>query len=198
MLATKVHQLKAYDPESKGGVERANCYLETSFMPGRSFDSPADFNTQLSEWFPGANARMVRALKARPADLIERDRAAMLALPPVAPSHGFNTQVRLPRDYYVRVCGNDYSVDPSVIGRLVDVGADLDQVWVRFGGRIVAAHDRSWGNALTITDTGHVQTAARLREAFNQPRPVPPADDGLVRNLADYDTAFGVDIEVAS
>ena len=28
-LATRIHQLKAYDPESKGGVERVNGYFET-------------------------------------------------------------------------------------------------------------------------------------------------------------------------
>ncbi|UVS79428.1 Transposase [Actinokineospora sp. UTMC 2448] len=46
-LAIKIVQCKPGDPESKGLVERANGYLETSFLPGRSFTSPADFNTQL-------------------------------------------------------------------------------------------------------------------------------------------------------
>jgi hypothetical protein len=32
------------DPEAKGLVERANGYLEISFLPGRSFASPAEFN----------------------------------------------------------------------------------------------------------------------------------------------------------
>lgn len=41
-LATKVVQLRPYDPESKGIMERRNGWMETSFMPGR-----ADFNTQL-------------------------------------------------------------------------------------------------------------------------------------------------------
>ena len=49
-------QVKPYDPESKGIVERANGYLETSFLPGRTFASPEDFNAQLSGWLPGANA----------------------------------------------------------------------------------------------------------------------------------------------
>ena len=31
-------------PERKGVVERANGYLETSFMPGRDFSSPEDFS----------------------------------------------------------------------------------------------------------------------------------------------------------
>jgi hypothetical protein len=43
-LATRIVQLKPYDPESKGIVERRNGFFETSFMPGRTFVSPADFN----------------------------------------------------------------------------------------------------------------------------------------------------------
>lgn len=35
------------DPEAKGVVERANRYLETSFLPGRRFADPDDFNAQL-------------------------------------------------------------------------------------------------------------------------------------------------------
>lgn len=197
-LATKLQQLKAYDPESKGGVERANGYLETSFMPGRTFTSPADFNSQLGLWLPLANTRTVRSLRARPVDLLEVDTAAMLRLPPLAPAHGFTSRVRLPRDYYVRVAANDYSVDPTAIGRMVEVTADLQRVQVRLGGKVVADHTRSWGNATTITDPEHVTTARRLREAFQRPRPTPATDEGLVRDLADYDTAFGVTIEVAS
>jgi hypothetical protein len=81
-LATRLHQLKAKDPESKGVVERRNGFFETSFMPGRSFDSPADFNDQFSDWIDGANQRVVRTIKARPIDLVDADRAAMLPLPP--------------------------------------------------------------------------------------------------------------------
>ena len=68
-LATKLVQLKPYDPESKGIVERANRYLETSFLPGRRFDSPSDFNEQLAQWLPIANSRKVRRTDGRPIDL---------------------------------------------------------------------------------------------------------------------------------
>lgn len=197
-LATKIHQLKAYDPESKGGVERINGYFETSFLPGRRFESPADFNAQMGDWLPRANARTVRALKARPVDLLVVDKASMLALPPITPAVGLRFGIRLPRDYYVRVHGNDYSVHPSAIGRMVDVAADLERVQVRLGGQLVADHIRSWGNALAITDPAHVRAARGLREAFQQPRPVSSATEVVVRDLADYDTAFGVTIEVAS
>lgn len=62
-LATKVVQLRPYDPESKGIVERRNGWMETSFMPGRTFTSPADFNLQLADWLERANARVVRTIR---------------------------------------------------------------------------------------------------------------------------------------
>jgi transposase len=198
-LATTLLRLKPYDPESKGIVERRNGFFETSFMPGRVFASPADFNTQFSDWLTIANTRTVRTIRARPVDLLDADRAAMLPLPPVAPVVGWVNRVRLGRDYYVRLDSNDYSVDPAVIGRFVDVTADLSRVEVRHEGRLVAAHDRVWARGMTITDPAHVATAKVLREQFQRPRPTSSAADpheelarDLTRDLADYDRAFGL------
>ncbi|MBD3946975.1 IS21 family transposase [Nocardioides ganghwensis] len=190
-LATTLQRLKPYDPESKGLVERRNGFFETSFMPGRDFSSPADFDAQFGDWLGLANGRVVRTIKARPTDLLDADRAAMLPLPPVAPMVGWVNRVRLGRDYYVRVDSNDYSVDPNVIGRFVDVHADLARVEVRHEGRLVAAHDRVWARGMTITDPVHVAAAKVLREQFQLPRPADP-DEGLARDLADYDRAFGL------
>jgi len=190
-LATTIHQLRPRDPESKGVVERRNGFFETSFMPGRSFTSPADFNAQFDDWLQGANRREVRTLKARPIDLVDADRAAMLALPPIPPTVGWANQIRLGRDYYVRVDSNDYSVDPNAIGRPVIVTADLERVQVRLDGRVVADHARVWARHMTVTDPAHVATAKGLREAFSRPRTV--SDDSLARDLADYDRAFGID-----
>ena len=47
MLAAKVLVCRPADPEAKGLIERAHDYLERSFLPGRTFASPADFNAQL-------------------------------------------------------------------------------------------------------------------------------------------------------
>ncbi len=49
----------------------------------------------------------------------------MLPLTPLAPPVGWHKQIRLGRDYYVSIARNDYSVDPTWIGRMVDASADL-------------------------------------------------------------------------
>ncbi len=78
VLATKVIVCKPADPEAKGLIERSHDYLERSFLPGRTFDSPADFNTQISDWLAVVNTRTRRALGCAPTDRIDADPAAML------------------------------------------------------------------------------------------------------------------------
>jgi transposase len=116
-LGAKVHICAPADPEAKGMVERANGHLETSFLPGRSFASPVDFNMQLDGWLALPNGRVKRVLGCAPTARVHADRAAMLSLPPVAPATGWRSALRLPREHYVRFDANDYSVHPAVIGR---------------------------------------------------------------------------------
>jgi hypothetical protein len=113
VLGAKVLIFKPADPEAKGIVERLHDYLERSFLPGRSFISPLDFNTQLQAWLEIANRRRKRSLGCAPAERIGAHKAAMLTLPPVPPATGWQTTLRLPRDHYVRLDSNDYSVHPS-------------------------------------------------------------------------------------
>ena len=197
-LATRLVQLPPKDPESKGVVERRNGWFETSFMPGRSFRSPGDFNDQFTDWLTKANGRVVRGIKAAPVDLIEADRAAMLPLPPIPLHLGWRNRIRLGRDYYVRLDTNDYSVDPTLIGRILDVSADLDHVRIRAEGRVATEHVRVWARGATVTDPVHVETAAWLRKQFQQPRAATAAGDDLARDLSDYDRAFGLNPEGAS
>nr|WP_306238736.1 IS21 family transposase [Ornithinimicrobium sp. HY1745] len=197
-LATKVVLLPPRDPESKGVVERRNGFFETSFMPGRHFESPADFNDQFATWLETANGRTVRTIKARPVDLVAADKDKMLPLPPALLHLGWRNHVRLGRDYYVRVDTSDYSVHPAAIGGRVDVSADLDTVRVRHGGRLVAEHPRRWARGMTVTDPAHVQAAAALRRAYqgkDQLAEVPDQTQDLFRDLGDYDRAFGLDIQ---
>jgi hypothetical protein len=187
-------------------VERNNGFLETSFLPGRRFASPAEFNAQLGEWLEWANTRTVRSIQARPIDLLETDRQAMVPLPPVEPQVGLAHRIRLARDYYVRVDTVDYSVDPQVIGRFVDVTASPSEVKVFCDGRLVAAHRRSWAKQGVITDPAHQATAHRMRLALADQRQRQQAasrrhSDGhpvALRALPDYDALFGVEFTTAT
>jgi transposase len=192
-LAAKVIVLRPREPEHKGIIERAHDYLETSFLPGRSFTGPADFNTQLQQWLERVNTRRRRALGCAPTDRITADRQAMLALPPVAPATGWRSALRLPRDHYIRFDSNDYSVHPAVIGRRIEVIADLQRVKAFCDGRLVADHERMWAWHQTISDPEHVAAAKALRrERVGKLRPV-PEPDVQIRCLDDYDAALGLD-----
>lgn len=166
-------------------------------MPGRVFASPADFNTQLQAWLVRANHRQHRVLGCRPADRIEADTAAMLTLPPVGPSIGWRTSTRLPRDHYVRLDGNDYSVHPVAIGRRIEITADLSRVRVWCGGTLVADHDRIWAKHQTISDPEHVVAAKLLRrKRFDIVGP-PHHVEVEQRLLTTYDTVLDLDGPVA-
>ena len=68
-------------------------------------------------------------------------------------------------------------------------------------GQPAARHPRCWAKAQVITDPAHVESAARLRSAYNAERQLRQAQarhhaDGhavALRALPDYDALFGVD-----
>jgi len=152
------------DPEAKGVVERANGYLETSFLPGRSFEDVADFNRQLSGWLRRANQRIHGTTRQRPSEAIFEDRGAMMAFPPVLPDPARRFSIRLPRDHYVRVESNDYSVDPRYVGRRVEVAVTLEEVVVNCQGIEIARHRRFLGKHQTLLAVAHARALRRMRE----------------------------------
>jgi transposase len=173
------------DPEAKGLVERANGYLETSFLPGRRFDDVAEFNRQLSAWLVKANNRIHATTKVRPREAMAEDRGSMLAFPPVLPDTSLRWSTRLPRDHYVRVDTNDYSVNPRFVGRRVEVRVDLDTVVVTCEGTEVARHRRCLARHQSVLAPEH----SRILRAMRVERAATEALRDAVeeRDLAVYD-----------
>ena len=190
-LGAKVVVCRPADPEAKGMIERAHDYLERSFLPGRVFAGPADFNAQLAAWLALVNTRPRRALGCSPAERITADKAAMLGLPPVAPQAGWRAQCRLPRDHYVRLDANDYSVHPAAIGRRIEVTADLARVRAVCDGQPVADHQRSWAWHQSVSDPAHLAAARAMRRDRVTALRRPQEPEVQVRSLADYDATFG-------
>ncbi|MFI1586231.1 IS21 family transposase [Embleya sp. NPDC020630] len=193
LLAVRVHLCRPRDPEAKGLVERANGYLETSFLPGRTFTGPDDFNAQLTAWLQIANRRRHRSIGARPVDRWEADRAAMLAIPPVDPPNWWRFHTRIGRDHYIRVDTNDYSVHPRAIGRTVMARADNEEVVVIAGEDVVARHTRCWARHQSLTDPEHAAAADVLRgEVIHRKA----ARAHAARNAAlAPDNSFGIEVE---
>lgn len=178
---------EARDPEAKGIVERANGYFETSFLPGRCFDDIADFNRQLVGWLTKrANVRVHATTRVRPAEAIFEDRGSMLALPEQLPDVSWRHSIRLPRDHYVRVQTNDYSVNPRFVGRRVEITLTLDEVVVTCEGTEVARHRRCLATHQTILAAEHARVLRQMRsEERTRDHDI---DDGVeVRDLAVYD-----------
>jgi transposase len=197
MLGTRFYICKPRDPETKGLTERNNGFFETSFLPGRRFTGPADFNAQLAGFLDRANARKRRQLQGACAnDRVGADRAGMGPLPPIDPATiGWRHNLVLPRDYYVRLDTCDYSVHPSAVGQRVEVIADLDTVRIRRSGVLVGEHERCWARQQTVTAPEHRTAADVMRQAF-QSRSVagrgPAVDEVQERDLSAYDRAFGL------
>jgi transposase len=191
-LGAKVIICKPADPEAKGLIERAHDWLERSFLPGRTFTGPDDFNDQMRGFLAVGNARVRRALGCAPVDRITADLTAMLTLPPVPPAVGWHAHARLARDHYIRLDSNDYSVHPAAIGRRIEISADLRRVRVTSEGRLVADHRRAWCWHQTFTDPAHLAAAGDLRrQHLAVVRPAREAEVAI-RPLADYDAALGL------
>jgi transposase len=192
-LGTGAVILNANDPEAKGIVERNNGYYETSFLPGRSFESVADFNAQFTGWLRRANNRIHATTKARPAEAVAEDRGSMLAFPPVAPDTTLRFSTRVPRDHYVRVDSNDYSVNPRYVGRRVEVRVGLETVVVTCDGTVVAEHRRCLARNQVILHPDHARTLRLMRSETTVSRAFGTAlAEVETRDLAVYDRAVGM------
>ena len=113
-----------------------------------------------------------------------------MAFPPVLPDVSWRFSTRLPRDHYVRVDTNDYSVNPRFVGRRIDVRVTLDEVTATCDGTEVARHRRCLAKHQSLLDVDH----ARVLRAMRAEAHVTPTLETAVeeRDLADYDRALGV------
>jgi transposase len=177
------------DCQAKGMIERLQGYMETSFEPGRSFANELDFQDQLDRWFDErANVRLHRTLRERPLDRLEREREALRALPAPGPDLDRRIVLRVPPQPYVRVDRNDYSLDPRLVGRRVEVRVGQGQITaVALGsGELACRHRRVFAGAQQLTDPAHQAALDRLRlERYRRGRPA--GEDVQRRDLAVYD-----------
>jgi transposase len=143
------HFCEARDPQAKGVVERMQDFMERSFEPGRCFANELDFQLQLDTWFSErANPRMHKTLRARPIDRLIEERQAMAPLPAVEPDVDRRWVLRVAPDPYLRFDTCDYSLDPGLVGRRVEVRVTDREV-------LAVALDSSEEHARTLKTQRH-------------------------------------------
>lgn len=160
---------EARDPQAKGAVERLQGYMETNFEPGRRFANHLDFQLQLDAWFLKANARTHKTLRARPIDRLLEEREVMRPLPAREPDLDRRWVVRVPPDPHVRFDTNDYSLDPNLVGRRVEVRVSQREITAVAldTAQLAARHDRVFAKNRTITALEHARTLRERRGRFD-------------------------------
>jgi transposase len=109
-------------PWSKGKVEKPFQYLENHFIQGASFESFEDLAGKLKAFQQEVNARVHGTTKARPEELIEKDREAFLPLP-TDRYYGVKEEVRkVASNCLLSFGGSRYSVPWLFAGK---------EVWIR-------------------------------------------------------------------
>jgi transposase len=147
------------DPQAKGVVERLQGYMETNFEPGRRFANHLDYQLQLDAWFEKANARTHKTLRCRPVDRLAEEHEAMTSLPAQELDLDERLVVRVPADPHVRIDTNDYSLDPAMAGRRVEVRVSQREIIATCldTGELAARHERSFAKHRTVTALEHAR-----------------------------------------
>lgn len=154
------------DPEAKGIVERSHGFLETSFEPGRQFAGPLDFQDQLDRWYVGrANTRFHRGIRARPIERFAEEQ--LRPLPRPLPDLDRRSVLRVPPQPYARVDTTDYSLDPTFVGRRVELRVSPTAVSAVAldTGEVVARHLRTFARYRTVTAPAHARALGERRGA---------------------------------
>ena len=145
--------LEAGDAQAKGMLERLHGFIERSFEPARVFAGRLDYQHQLDVWFAErANARTHRTTRAVPAERLVEERCRMRVLPEqmpdLMPDLDRRWVLRVPAQPYLRFDTNDYSLDPHLVGRRVEVRVTQAQVSaiVLGTGELAARHRRSFAS----------------------------------------------------
>jgi hypothetical protein len=157
--------LDAGDAEAKGLLERSHRFMRTNFEPGRRFCSELDYQAQLDAWTDKANARVHRTTRAVPAQRLAEERQRMRPLPGPLPDTDRRFVTRVSQQPFLRFDRNDYSLDPRLAGRRVEVRASQRELAAVAldTGELGCRHRRSFAGGLTVTDSAHQSELERLR-----------------------------------
>ena len=174
------------DCQAKGALERSHRFVHGNFEAGRLFANPLDFQLQLDRWADKINARVHRTTRAVVSERLACERERMRPLPANLPDVDRRWVARVPPQPYLRFDRNDYSLDPRLAGRRVEVRVSQRelQALALDSGELAARHTRVFAGGLTFTDPAHQRALDELRGERRRGRREPEVE---VRPLRRYD-----------
>jgi hypothetical protein len=178
--------LAAGDCEAKGALERDHRFLHGNFEAGRSFANELDVQRQLDGWCERINERRHRTTRAVVSVRLAEERGRMRPLPDPLPDSDRRFVIRVPPQPYLRFDRNDYSLDPRLVGRRVEVRASQTEIVAAAldTGELAARHRRVFAGGLCFTDPAHQVALERLRGERRRRRTEPQVE---IRPLSRYD-----------
>jgi transposase len=174
------------DCQAKGALERSHRFVHGNFEAGRLFANPLDFQLQLDRWSDKINARRHRSTRAVVAERLACERERMRPLPAVLPDVDRRWVARVAPQPYLRFDRNDYSLDPRLVGRRVEVRATQSEITAVAldTGELAARHARVFAGGLAFTDPDHQRALDELRGERKRARREPEVE---LRSLRRYD-----------
>jgi transposase len=178
--------LEAGDCEAKGALERDHRFLHGNFEAGRGFANPLDFQAQLDRWCERINQRKHRTTRAVVSLRLAEEQRWMRPLPDPLPATDRRFVVRVPPQPYLRFDRNDYSLDPRLVGRRVEVCASQAEIVAVAldTGELACRHRRVLAGGLCLTDPAHQVALDELRGERRRRRTEPQVE---TRPLSRYD-----------
>jgi len=156
----------------KGRVERAIRYIRDGFFAGRTFADVEDLNAQAATWMAGvaADRRCPEDLSLTVGEAFAQERKHLLALPDNPYPTNEQVAVKIGKTPYARFDLNDYSVPHDYVQQTLTVLADLTQVRILNGQRLVATHVRSFDKGAQLENPAHIAALSEHKHHASQHR----------------------------
>ncbi len=174
VLGVRLVHSRPYSPEGRGKQERLNRYIREAFLAEathRGIESLEELNDLFSAWAEQvANRRVHAETKELPIERFERTGPHRTVEPDqLREAFRWSVTRKVTRTATVPLEGNSYAVDPSLVGRRVELRyepEDLSRIEVYFDGRPA-------GVATPFV------TARHVHRAVPQAEPAPPEQSGI-------------------
>lgn len=154
-------------PEHKGKVERSIRYLRDRFLAGRTILSVAQGNAELAQFLTEIAPARPHPVQvpAAVAEVLESERARLLALPASLPVTDLVTPSDVDPQAFIRFDTNRYSVPSQYAHRTLSLVANDIELRLLDGQATVAQHPRNYGKRQVIELPEHREAILRERRA---------------------------------